>query len=105
MKAFYKKQKQKTKKTKQKKNPKNKQTTQQTNKQKPNPKPPKNQQPRQHIFKLLAANDDFVYSGEPSSIDPVLSVQPDHCYKNLAIQSTWKYCFINYHNLIHVSVS
>ena len=44
-------------------------------------------------------------SREPCSIDPVLSVQPDHCYKNLAIQNTWKYCFINYHNIIHVSVS
>ena len=48
---------------------------------------------------------DMIISREPSSIDHVLSVQPDHCYKNLAIQNTWKYCFINYHNLIRVSVS
>ena len=44
-------------------------------------------------------------SGAPTSIHPVLSVQPDHFSSKLAIQNTWKYCFINYHNIIHVSVS
>ena len=46
-----------------------------------------------------------VDSAAPSSIDPVLFVQPDHCSSNLAVQNTWKYCLINYHNIIHVSVS
>ena len=44
------------------------------------------------------------YSVARSSIHPLLSVQPDQFYKNLAIQNKWKYCFINYHNTIHVSV-
>ena len=47
----------------------------------------------------------FIISGALTSKHPVVSVQPDHCSSNLAVQNTWKYCFINYHNIIHVSVS
>ena len=51
------------------------------------------------------ASRHYTNSGAPTSIHPVLSVQPDHCSSNLAVQNTLKYSFINYHNTIHVSVS
>ena len=43
-------------------------------------------------------------STAPSPIDPVLTVQPDHCYIFFSLKSTFKYYFINYHNIIHLSL-
>ena len=43
------------------------------------------------------------HSGVPNAIDTVLTVQPDQCSPNLAFKSTWKYYFINHHNISHES--
>ena len=39
-----------------------------------------------------------------SPIDPVLTVQPDHCYIFFSLKNTFKNYFINYHNIIHLSL-
>ena len=44
------------------------------------------------------------YSTAPSPIDPVLTVQPDHCYIFFSLKNTSKNYFINYHNIIHLSL-
>ena len=43
-------------------------------------------------------------STAPSPIDPVLTVQPDHCYIFFSLKNTFKNYFINYHNIIHLSL-
>ena len=40
----------------------------------------------------------------PSPIDPLLTVQPDNCYINFSLKNTYKYYFINYRNIIHLSL-
>ena len=42
-------------------------------------------------------------STAPSPIDPVLTVQPYHCYIFFSLKNTFKNYFINYHNIIHLS--
>ena len=44
------------------------------------------------------------FSTAPSPIDPVLTVQPDHCYIFFSLKITFKNYFINYHNIIHLSL-
>ena len=46
----------------------------------------------------------LLISTAPSPIDPVLTVQPDHCYIFFSLKSTFKNYFINYHNIIHLSL-
>ena len=43
-------------------------------------------------------------STAPSPIDPVLTVQPDHCYILFSLKNTFKNYFINYNNIIHLSL-
>ena len=43
-------------------------------------------------------------STAPSPIDPVLTVQPDHCYIFFSLKNTFNNYFINYHNIIHLSL-
>ena len=50
----------------------------------------------------LASYTTALNSTAPSPIDPVLTVQPDHCYIFFSLKSTFKNYFINYHNLIHL---
>ena len=47
---------------------------------------------------------DNLLSTAPSPIDPVLTVQPDHCYIFFSLKNTFKNYFINYHNIIHLSL-
>ena len=54
-----------------------------------------------HLFDFLFA---YFFSTAPSPIDPVLTVQPDHCYIFFSLKSTFKNYFINYHNIIHLSL-
>ena len=46
----------------------------------------------------------IINSTAPSPIDPVLTVQPDHCYIFFSLKNTSKNYFINYHNIIHLSL-
>ena len=51
----------------------------------------------------IATQDLMRDSTAPSSIDPVLTVQPDNCYIFFFfLKNTCKCCFINYHNIIHL---
>ena len=43
-------------------------------------------------------------STAPSLIDHVLTVQPDHCYIFFPLKNTFKNYFINYHNIIPLSL-
>ena len=58
--------------------------------------------PKPHL--LTKYHIGSAYSTAPSPIDPVLTVQPDHCYIFFSLKNTFKNYFINYHNIIHLSL-
>ena len=63
----------------------------------------------QNIYKCVQSSSCVITrvksgSTAPSPIDPVLTVQPDHCYIFFSLKNTSKNYFINYHNIIHLSL-